>query len=162
MSQRQADRPWTDEELQKLKAGCLKELSARQIANLINRRVRSVKNKARELRLIPLSRRTYNANSRTQIAPIAKASDAARESTYAHETRRHGMGPWRLLFFAGQQLTSPSQPCGRRTVCGLAETLLILRWTARIVAACKSPTRETTSCRLADVKQMFLQMRNHA
>src|SRR5262245_45698597 len=30
------------------------------------------------------------------------------------------MGPWRSLFFAGQQLTSPSQPCGWLTVCGLA------------------------------------------
>ena len=46
-------RPWTEEELQKIRMGCRKGLSARQIAHLINRRVASVKNKARELRLVP-------------------------------------------------------------------------------------------------------------
>ena len=40
-------RPRTDEELQKISMGCRKGLSARQIADLINRRVASVENKAR-------------------------------------------------------------------------------------------------------------------
>jgi DNA-binding NarL/FixJ family response regulator len=46
-------RPWTEEELQKIRIGCRKGLSARQIAQRINRRVASVKNKARELGLVP-------------------------------------------------------------------------------------------------------------
>ena len=54
MPSHRVDRPWTDEELKKIRAGCLKGMSARQIASLINRRVRAVKDKARELRLIPL------------------------------------------------------------------------------------------------------------
>ena len=41
-------RPWTEKELQKIRMGCRKGLSARQIAHLINRRVASVKKKARE------------------------------------------------------------------------------------------------------------------
>ena len=58
MSDRKVDRVWTDEELRKLKAGCRKGLSARQIAAQINRHVGSVKNKTRELRLIPLRKQT--------------------------------------------------------------------------------------------------------
>jgi hypothetical protein len=46
-------RPRTDEELQKISMGCRKGLSARQIADLINRRVASVENTARALRLVP-------------------------------------------------------------------------------------------------------------
>jgi len=46
-------RPWTEQELQKIRMGCRKGLSARQIADLINRRVASVKKKARELGLVP-------------------------------------------------------------------------------------------------------------
>jgi hypothetical protein len=49
-------RPWTEEELQKIRIGCRKGLSARQIAQLIDRRVASVKNKARELGLVPLKK----------------------------------------------------------------------------------------------------------
>jgi hypothetical protein len=49
-------RPWTEEELQKIGMGCRKGLSARQIAHRINRRVASVKKKARELRLVPLKK----------------------------------------------------------------------------------------------------------
>jgi hypothetical protein len=47
------NRPWTEEELKKIRIGCRKGLSARQIADLINRRVASVKKKARELGLVP-------------------------------------------------------------------------------------------------------------
>jgi hypothetical protein len=49
-------RPWTVEELQKIRMGCRKGLSARQIADLTNRRVASVKKKARELGLVPLKK----------------------------------------------------------------------------------------------------------
>jgi hypothetical protein len=55
---RRIERPWTEQELQKIRMGCLKGLSARQIANLIDRSVRSVKDKARELRLVPLRKPT--------------------------------------------------------------------------------------------------------
>jgi hypothetical protein len=49
-------RPWTEVELQTIRMGCRKGLSARQIADLINRRVASVKKKARELGLVPLKK----------------------------------------------------------------------------------------------------------
>jgi predicted TPR repeat methyltransferase len=60
MTARKIDkRPWTEEELQKIRMGCRKGLSARQIADLINRRVASVKKKARELGLVPLKKSAW-------------------------------------------------------------------------------------------------------